>query len=58
MTSPPATIRPFSVARNVVAVAAGQEHSLFVKADGALWAMGYNTYGQLGNGSTSPPTAR
>jgi len=43
---------PVSVASNVVAVAAGDEHSLFVKADGTLWAMGYNNYGQLGNGTT------
>jgi alpha-tubulin suppressor-like RCC1 family protein len=39
------------VASNVVAVAAGQYHSLFVTADGTLWAMGYNNYGQLGNGT-------
>ncbi|MEI6785566.1 MAG: YDG domain-containing protein, partial [Verrucomicrobiota bacterium] len=48
-----ATNRPVSVASNVVAVAAGYAHSLFVKADGTLWAMGANEYGQLGNGSPS-----
>jgi uncharacterized delta-60 repeat protein len=37
----------------VVAVAAGGYHSLFVKTDGTLWAMGYNGDGQLGNGYTS-----
>ena len=31
-----------SVASNVVVAAAGQRHSLFVKGDGTLWAMGYN----------------
>ena len=41
---------PVNVASNVVAVAAGNLHSLFVTADGMLWAMGLNTYGQLGNG--------
>jgi alpha-tubulin suppressor-like RCC1 family protein len=41
---------PTSVASNVVAVAGGEYHSLFVKADGTLWAMGYNIFGQLGNG--------
>jgi len=35
------TNRPVTVASNVVAVAAGWAHSLFVKADGTLWAMGY-----------------
>jgi alpha-tubulin suppressor-like RCC1 family protein len=44
---------PINVASNVVAVAAGGFHSLFVTADGTLWAMGYNPYGQLGNGTTS-----
>jgi hypothetical protein len=43
---------PVSVATNVVAAAAGEYHSLFVKTDGTLWAMGYNGYGQLGNGTT------
>jgi alpha-tubulin suppressor-like RCC1 family protein len=37
----------------VVAVAAGLAHSLFLKADGSLWAMGYNDHGQLGDGSTT-----
>ena len=26
-------------------------HSLFLKSDGSLWGMGYNIYGQLGDGS-------
>ena len=40
------------VASNVVAIAAGQYHSLFLKSDGSLWAMGQNTQGQLGDGFT------
>ena len=28
-------------------------HSLFLKTDGTLWAMGQNTYGQLGDGTTT-----
>ena|ERR1035437_8835269 len=28
-------------------------HSLFFKSDGSLWAMGYNNYGQLGDGTYS-----
>ena len=46
-----ATNRPMSVASNVVAVAAGYNHSLLVKADSTLWAMGNNDFGQLGNGT-------
>ena len=39
------------VASNVTAIAAGYEHSLFLKSDGSLWAMGNNGYGQLGDGT-------
>lgn len=49
----PGTNRPVSVASSVVAVAAGNAHSLFTKSDGTLWAMGYNCYGQFGNGTTN-----
>jgi uncharacterized repeat protein (TIGR02543 family) len=31
-------------------------HSLFTTADGKLWAMGYNYYGQLGTGDTTRRT--
>lgn len=34
-----------------VAVSAGQQHSLALKADGSLWAFGLNNFGQLGLGS-------
>ena len=50
-TSNPNTT-PISVASNVVAVAAGEYHSLFVDTNGTLWAMGNNGNGQLGNGTT------
>ena len=36
---------------NVIAIAAGGTHSLFLKNDGSLWAMWYNGYGQLGDGT-------
>jgi alpha-tubulin suppressor-like RCC1 family protein len=42
---------PAAVASNVVAVAAGYYHSMFVKGDGSLWTAGRNTDGQLGDGS-------
>jgi alpha-tubulin suppressor-like RCC1 family protein len=34
----------------VTGIAGGALHSLFTKSDGSLWAMGDNTYGQLGLG--------
>ena len=39
------------MASNVTAIAAGDYHSLFLKSDGSLWAMGWNDYGQLGDGT-------
>jgi hypothetical protein len=44
------------MASNVTAIAAGYDnfddaHSLFLKSDGSLWAMGWNQVGQLGNGT-------
>jgi hypothetical protein len=39
------------VASNVTAIAAGGYHSLFLKSDGSLWAMGLDDYGQLGDGT-------
>ncbi len=44
---------PTAIATDVVSVVGGTYHSLFTKTDGSLWAVGYNAYGQLGNGSTS-----
>ncbi|MBF9224014.1 RCC1 domain-containing protein [Hymenobacter ruricola] len=49
---------PTQVAGTYTQVAAGQFHSLALRADGSLWAWGDNTYGQLGNatnaGTTTP----
>ncbi len=39
------------VASGVTAIAAGWNHSLFLKSDGSLWAMGNNAFGQLGDGT-------
>jgi alpha-tubulin suppressor-like RCC1 family protein len=52
--SPYGTNRPEKiVASGVTAIAAGALHSLFLKSDGSLWTMGYNYYGQLGDGFTN-----
>ncbi|MDR0902969.1 MAG: hypothetical protein LBM92_09410, partial [Opitutaceae bacterium] len=40
-------------ASDVIALAAGRSHSLYVTSDGKLWAMGANYYGQLGDGTTT-----
>jgi alpha-tubulin suppressor-like RCC1 family protein len=55
-TNQPEQIMP----NNVTAIAAGGDdeevtgHSLFLKSDGSLWAMGYDFFGQLGDGTYSP----
>jgi alpha-tubulin suppressor-like RCC1 family protein len=37
----------------IVELAAGENHSLALKADGTVYAWGYNYYGQLGTGNTT-----
>lgn len=39
--------------KKVIALAAGQSHSLALCSDGTVAAWGFNNYGQLGNNSTS-----
>lgn len=36
---------------SAVQVSAGQDHTLVLKADGSVWAWGYNSYGKLGDGT-------
>jgi alpha-tubulin suppressor-like RCC1 family protein len=36
---------------DVMAIAVGSAHSVFVTADGAAWAVGANNFGQLGDGT-------
>ena len=38
------------VSSGYTAIAAGASHSLFLKSDGSLWAMGNDQFGQLGDG--------
>ncbi|WP_291401961.1 T9SS type A sorting domain-containing protein [Daejeonella sp.] len=37
-------------------IASGYYHNLSIHQDGSLWSWGYNRYGQLGDGTTSPRT--
>lgn len=46
------TQRTFVVSLAGVQVIAGDSHTLFLKADGTLWAAGWNAFGQLGDGTT------
>ncbi len=43
---------PAAVASDIVAIAAGELHSLALKANGQLYAWGDNALGQFGNGAT------
>jgi alpha-tubulin suppressor-like RCC1 family protein len=53
-SSPYGTNQPEQiVASNVTAIAAGGGHSLFLKSDGSLWVMGFNNWGQLGDGTSN-----
>lgn len=38
---------------NIIAVSAGDNHSMALKADGTVWIWGSNEYGQIGNGTVS-----
>lgn len=42
---------PISGLANIRAISAGTWHSLFIKADRTLWALGHNDRGQLGDGT-------
>ena len=46
------------MASNVTAIASGEYHNLFLKGDGSLWGVGWNNYGQLGDGTSNYRTNR
>ena len=37
----------------IIEITHGYNHTLFLRKDGSLWAMGMNNFGQLGDGSTT-----
>jgi alpha-tubulin suppressor-like RCC1 family protein len=41
------------VAKGVIVISGGDQHSLFLKSDGSLWGMGKDAFGQLGDGFTN-----
>lgn len=47
--SPNPTGLPANGVASVIAITAGAQHSLALKADGSVWAWGSNWYGQLGS---------
>ncbi len=57
VVSPPASVLSSGVLVAPQSIAAGTFHTLLVKADGSLWAWGFNGFGQLGTGNTTSHTA-
>jgi M6 family metalloprotease-like protein len=47
-----ATVKDGLAANKVATIAAGSSHNIALKADGSLWAWGYNAGGSLGDGTT------
>jgi alpha-tubulin suppressor-like RCC1 family protein len=47
---------PVSGLSNMVAVAAGDRHSIALRRDGTVWSWGSHVFFQLGNGGTAPNT--
>ena len=38
---------------DIVKISAGASHTVYLKSDGTVWAAGYNSNGQLGDGTTT-----
>ncbi|MCZ4497445.1 MAG: hypothetical protein JWM25_2030, partial [Thermoleophilia bacterium] len=48
------TTAPATPLTDIVAIAAGMDHGIALRADGTVWAWGQNNEGQLGDGSITP----
>jgi alpha-tubulin suppressor-like RCC1 family protein len=55
-TSPVQVVTASGPLTDIVAIAAGQMHTIALKSDGTVWAWGHGYYGQLGFGGTSSQT--
>lgn len=44
---------PSTAGATIVTIGGGSNHSLFIRHDGTLWAWGNNTYGVIGDGTTT-----
>lgn len=52
-TSPQITPVQVTGLTGVTAVATGDSHTLFLKSDGLAWSVGWNVFGQLGDGTNT-----
>src|SRR5262249_27188006 len=51
----PVQVSGFGTGSGIIAIAAGDSHALALKSDATVWAWGFNTSGQVGNGGTVSP---
>lgn len=51
--APVQVMGPTGMLTDVTAVSAGTNHSVALKSDGTVWSWGSNTYGRLGDGTTT-----
>ena len=52
-TAPVQVVTASGALTGVVAIAAGQRHTIALKSDGTVWVWGFGYYGALGQGNTS-----